>query len=509
VTAPYTEDFSLIDLALADQRDMSAVERYSNFFETTGAPQPYRKLIPLTRPKPGEQYAFVVDMDRCSGCKACVSACHSLNGLEEGEMWRTVGTIIGEDSPALQTVTASCHHCIDPACATGCPVLAYEKDPQTGIVRHLDDQCIGCQYCVLNCPYDVPKYSKSKGIVRKCDMCHSRLAVGEAPACAQACPHEAIRIDIVSHDPIRNAAVTPGARMVPGAFPSSYTLPTTKYISAKAPLSRIRSACTETLRLENPHWPLIWMLILTQLTAGVHLTSSALLLSGNTAPYQPLSIAAALTLGIGLVASIFHLGRPLKAWRAFLGWRQSWMSREIIAFSLYAILTAFNIASPANRALLLPTTFLGLLSVACSTMIYVDTQRPGWSAKTVFPSFFGTTALLGTIFCAALCNLTNPTLTAPLLLTAAITQSILFAWRISSVRASGTPLFRLSRRTLPAMIALFSVSILFTLLAGLNPQLTTYCVWLACASTLAGQILDRWTFFVGTPAPRMPSAFTP
>ena len=52
-------------------------------------------------------------------------------------------------------------------------MLAYEKDAETGIVRHLDDQCIGCQYCVLKCPYDVPKYSKKRGIVRKCDMCYS------------------------------------------------------------------------------------------------------------------------------------------------------------------------------------------------------------------------------------------------------------------------------------------------------------------------------------------------
>ena len=57
--------------------------------------------------------------------------------------------------------------------------MAYDKDPETGIVRHLDDQCIGCQYCVLKCPYDVPKYSERLGIVRKCDMCVGRLRAGE------------------------------------------------------------------------------------------------------------------------------------------------------------------------------------------------------------------------------------------------------------------------------------------------------------------------------------------
>ena len=150
----------------------------------------YSRLLPATEPGPGQQYAFRVDLDRCSGCKACVTACHSLNGLDEGETWREVGLLIGGSSqlPVLQHVTSACHHCLDPACLTACPVDAYEKNPVTGIVKHLDDQCFGCRYCTFACPYEVPKYHRGKGIVRKCDMCSGRLAVGEAPACVQACP---------------------------------------------------------------------------------------------------------------------------------------------------------------------------------------------------------------------------------------------------------------------------------------------------------------------------------
>src|SRR5262245_16341674 len=136
---------------LAEQRDLSAVERFSEWHHTLG-PTPaawYRDLIPASPPQPGQQYAFEVDLDRCSGCKACVSACHSLNGLDDGEAWRDVGLLVSNDwrLPFQQTVTTACHHCLDPACLNGCPVLAYDKDPITGIVRHLDDQCIGCQYC--------------------------------------------------------------------------------------------------------------------------------------------------------------------------------------------------------------------------------------------------------------------------------------------------------------------------------------------------------------------------
>src|SRR3954466_2950723 len=100
----------------------------------------------------------------------------------------------------------------------GCPTKAYEKDPVTGIVKHLDDQCFGCQYCTLMCPYDAPKYNEARGIVRKCDMCSDRLAHGEAPACVQACPNEAIRIPVTDRAGVVAAAgadANPGA-LVPG-----------------------------------------------------------------------------------------------------------------------------------------------------------------------------------------------------------------------------------------------------------------------------------------------------
>src|SRR4051812_35940100 len=270
MNAPRRDPFTLVDLLLSEQQDLTPVERFARLHElTTPAPLArYRHLIPLSKPAAGEQHAFTIDLDRCSGCKACVSACHSLNGLDEGETWRTAGMIVGENSetiaiardgtvssrttPYVQTVTAACHHCVDPACLNGCPVLAYEKDAQTGIVRHLDDQCIGCQYCVLKCPYDVPKYSKRKGIVRKCDMCYGRLSAGEAPACVQACPHEAIRIEIVNQTVVQVSGSMTGARMVPGAFESDYTYPTTRYASAKPVPLNARPANADAFRLAPP-----------------------------------------------------------------------------------------------------------------------------------------------------------------------------------------------------------------------------------------------------------------
>ena len=175
---------TLIDELLSEQSVLQTpVAKFSDYHDREPDLAPhYRQLIPLEKPRSGEQYAFEVALDRCTGCKACVSACHSLNGLDEDESWRDVGAMVGGDTAPgwQQTVTSTCHHCEDPGCLNGCPVGAYEKEKDTGIVRHLDDQCIGCSYCILKCPYDVPKYSKKRGIVRKCDMCHQRLMEGEA-----------------------------------------------------------------------------------------------------------------------------------------------------------------------------------------------------------------------------------------------------------------------------------------------------------------------------------------
>ena len=195
------------------------------------------------------------------------------SSLDDTETWRDVGLLVSDDRhhPFSQTVTTACHHCVDPACLNGCPVLAYEKDPVTGIVRHLDDQCIGCSYCVLKCPYDAPKFNARLGIVRKCDLCHSRLAEGEAPACAQACPTHAIRIVTVStHSGAQRSALNSQltAAFLPAAPDPAYTQPTTRYISKHRLPPNLVAADHAALRPQPPHWPLVFMLTLLPLAVG-------------------------------------------------------------------------------------------------------------------------------------------------------------------------------------------------------------------------------------------------
>src|SRR5207253_2730403 len=188
------------------------------------------------------------------------------------ESWRSVGLLVGGGvavAPWQQHVTTACHHCVEPACLAGCPVDAYEKDPVTGIVAHLDDQCIGCRYCMLTCPYEVPTFNTRLGVVRKCDMCSDRLAEGEEPACVQGCPTNAISIGIVNTAELQaELATDPGGRLVPTAPRSRLTGPTTVYLTTKALPADAAAADEHRIDPAGNHPPLVAMLVLTQLSVG-------------------------------------------------------------------------------------------------------------------------------------------------------------------------------------------------------------------------------------------------
>lgn len=548
----------LLDSLIREQQN-TAVEKFSQWHESTTEPlqaRYYRDLIPMSLPAVDEQYAFEVDLDACSGCMACVVACHQLNGLEEEEIWRSVGLLHGGTSqlPVLQHVTTACHHCLEPPCLEGCPVQAYEKDPVTGIVRHLDDQCIGCQYCILQCPYDVPKYSHAKGIVRKCDMCGDRLSVGEAPACVQACPNHAIRISVVD---TREIAENAEANLfLPGAPEPGLTLPTTLYRTKKPLPANLLPANYYAASPQHAHWPLVFMLVLTQMSVGAFLIDQVLwdvdIVSGSVValPTRTLHLATAFALGmIGLAASVFHLGRPWLAYRAILGWRTSWLSREVLAFggfafsaSLYAVILwaeAMGLAVSASweRALGIVVAMSGLVGVACSTMVYSSTRRIFWNPAYTGLKFLLTCFVLGipvvlliriaadvwTTTGGTICVPEHARELYPLLMAAAagklFLEVIIFSW----LRARTlTPLRRtavlLTGELAGASTSRFACGVVGgLLLPGLLwigwsrvgeaiPPAAIAMVGLMLGLNFAGEILERYLFFAAVVAPKMPGA---
>jgi Fe-S-cluster-containing dehydrogenase component/DMSO reductase anchor subunit len=546
VRLPVIGNVSLLERLLEEQQEFSAVERFAQRHADADRPllEPtYRARLPATPPGPGQQYAFEVDLDRCSGCKACVTACHSLNGLDAGETWRGVGVLHGggggAGAPVLKTVTAACHHCVDPACMRGCPARAYEKDPVTGIVRHLDDACIGCQYCTFTCPYEVPQYNAALGIVRKCDMCAGRLAAGEAPACVQACPNEAIRIGVVDVARVVEDAQTDA--FLPGAPPPSITVPTTVYTTAEALPRNLVPADFWSLGPAHQHWPLVVMLVLTQLGAGTLLGARALAWLGALA--QPAALAAPVAVAslavalLALAASTLHLGRPLLAWRALLGLRRSWISREILVFGLFVGAASLHAAAvaplpaplaplaaplrPLAPALGDAAALLGLAGVICSVMLYAVTHRAWWSGPRTALRFLGTTALGG----AALLHLVAVVTGARALADGLALAVGIFAaaklggelgvlahlrdHRHGELKRSALLLVTQLRRPLGLRVALALGGGVVAPLAAYHTAGPARVVWaaIALAALLAGELLERRFFFAAASAPRMPGVF--
>jgi molybdopterin-containing oxidoreductase family iron-sulfur binding subunit len=169
-----------------------------------------------------KRFGMVIDTKRCIGCHTCAMACKVENNLPDGNWWNRTLTVGGEsmDTPSgefpnveMGFVTLACQHCENPACVKVCPVGATYKDETTGIVMQDYDQCLGCRYCMVACPYtgvrvfnwEEPKYAAGfsvgsadipvhqKNVVEKCMFCSHRLAKGRLPACVEACPARARR----------------------------------------------------------------------------------------------------------------------------------------------------------------------------------------------------------------------------------------------------------------------------------------------------------------------------
>ena len=218
------------------------------------AARPAKELLPGA-------VGILYDATQCIGCKACEVACKEANELppvENAALDQTYGVAGTWDAaddlnsrtmnqikayPGLQAVEASraeavlaepsadrtkpdgmsfvkraCMHCVDPDCVSACPVSALTKHPETGIVQYNPDACIGCRYCQLACPFNIPKfeYDKTFPKIVKCQMCTDRVEAGGIPACCEACPTGASLFGPVAdlrEEGHRRLAAEPGSRL--------------------------------------------------------------------------------------------------------------------------------------------------------------------------------------------------------------------------------------------------------------------------------------------------------
>ena len=186
------------------------------------------------------RYAMVIDLQRCVGCGSCSISCRNENNVSEGFYWSHKITETSGTFPNVRYhyIPTLCNHCTHPPCVRGCPTLAMHK-LENGITMHNPKKCIGCRYCMINCPYGViyfnwkdphtnwkdkrelikgvtsspaeeiktldargvPYYNphrdatlpgiRPKGVVEKCTLCDHRIKEDKLPRCVEACPADA------------------------------------------------------------------------------------------------------------------------------------------------------------------------------------------------------------------------------------------------------------------------------------------------------------------------------
>jgi formate dehydrogenase iron-sulfur subunit len=187
----------------------------AGFIENLGPGDLVRRSATEYLPPPGRELtpvAKLIDVSKCIGCKACQSACIEWNNTTP-DIEENVGTYMNPHdlTPEMFTLMRfaewvnpetenlewlirkdGCMHCADPGCLKACPSPGAIVQYSNGIVDFIHENCIGCGYCIKGCPFNIPRISRRDHRAYKCTLCSDRVAVGQGPACAKACPTQAI-----------------------------------------------------------------------------------------------------------------------------------------------------------------------------------------------------------------------------------------------------------------------------------------------------------------------------
>jgi len=185
------------------------------------------------------QVGWYYNENNCIACRACEAGCKQEFDLSIGVRRRRV--IIKEEgtypNAKVRYISSACNHCEEPACLKACPVGAYTKEPEFGVVLHDQKKCIGCKRCMAACPYGAPQFDAKKKKVDKCNLCYHRLKEGLPPACVRTCPGYALwhgkMSDIEAQKTPPEIYRRPLSSALPGFADPKLTIPSVKFSENK------------------------------------------------------------------------------------------------------------------------------------------------------------------------------------------------------------------------------------------------------------------------------------
>lgn len=312
---------------------------------------------------------FTFDAALCVSCKACSAACILENGLQPGT--RTLFAWNDHALPLVNVINLSmaCNHCADPACATGCPALAYTVSADGAVIHH-PERCMGCSYCTWRCPYDAPKINPALGYIEKCHFCADRAAEGTEPACVTACPTGALKMTENEEFDGTLPAWFPDTGIKPSVFLKNaeninkpLIIPADRESDEEEVPASADSGAGSSERLKK-EWSLALFSVLV-ITASVILMVTALRGTATLGPASGRFIPFLLMTG-AMAVSVAHLGVPRRSWRAVLNIISSPLSREIAMVLLLAFVALLGWLKPG----MIPPLITGLLALL--TLISVD-----------------------------------------------------------------------------------------------------------------------------------------
>lgn len=496
------------------------------------------------------RWGMTVDVNRCVGCQTCTISCKHTNDTPPGVQWRKVIDVETGTFPDVERLflVTGCQHCAEPPCVPVCPTGATRQRAD-GLVTMSYDECIGCGYCAVSCPYQARtivhderwyygaaptrqeqavRHDERLGVAQKCTFCVEKVDLAQAtgrrpgedlevtPACAASCISQAIVFGDFA-DPTSRVSKLVTERESFQMHAELGTNPQIRYLySTPAVPGREPSADDlDDERLSDPTNPLVgplqrfwdWRAAMNWCFGGVGsglaLTAAVLSPVGSTsARVVPLLQAAAgVLMAIGLFFVFLKIGRKLRFWRAVRRVQTSWMTRELyVAVAFYALLLA-NLVAPTRVGTLLVAIAAGGFLYCQARILHAARGIPAWRTPKVPALVVGVGLLEGAGALAIVPPLLGVSWNAAPIALAGLVLAVVNAWLFhryrSAMRTDGV--VPLARKAIDAIalpvhaVGHLAPAVLFgaTLAIGM-PGLAT----LGGLAAIAGGVLLKYTLVV-------------